>query len=177
MGMAEVGVNLIPCRMDVWAMLVESDELINYARLSDDNTMGYCIKDVLNIFDVEIQREIELSTLKFRPLTEKRRIFSLNFNETLDSADANCATNLLIQREQKEFCVNDDGETHALIFWYELSCAECNLCINTTDSLTKFKVAAYVITPNSLSVRKSDTVIVDASLQRSNFKFFVTKKV
>lgn len=136
---------VFPSEIFICGRLIESDELYSYACVTTNrNTLGFAIKDQMNVFESSVQLELQLSSLNCKSLSDDYQLLKLNLCEEL-SPNHEQLPSFLKQTNCISFTVNTRGYLHAVAIWFEYRTQNGRLLLSTSTPQFNFNQSAFVL--------------------------------
>ena len=149
---------LLPARLQLWAVLVSSQDLLARSRLgSDQAVLGFKICEQVNILAVRHQQELLYSALQKTELTEPVLVTDLAVSTfSLERQD-------ISQTVQ----ISQAGEVSAVVYWFVQDFG-WNLTVNTRES-HQFKQSAVLC--EEITVAPGDRLTLSCQLESGLLDF------
>ena len=151
---------LLPARLQLWAVLVSSQDLLARSRLgSDQAVLGFKICEQVNILAVRHQQELLYSALQKTELTEPVLVTDLAVSTfSLERQDISQTVE-----------ISQAGKVSAVVYWFVQDFG-WNLTVNTRDDSQQFRQAA-VLCEQEIAVAPGDRLTLCCQLQSGLLDF------
>ncbi|MGK5088017.1 50S ribosomal protein L11 methyltransferase [Bdellovibrionota bacterium FG-2] len=152
------GAQIIPARVRVMAMGIESQEIFENYRVGD--AAGFDVR-AFNDFGLDDYVGIHLDKMKYRPLCAPTSVFNFDFSNLPEKESV-----------PVDFAISEGGVLHAIAYWFELYLDE-NTMLSSGPGLAKLSSwkQAIQVTEKPSSYQKGDRITLTAHHDESAIWF------
>ncbi|XP_060082618.1 protein arginine N-methyltransferase 9-like [Ylistrum balloti] len=162
---------IVPGRVTIHGLCVESEMLHGDSAVINERTLGYNIAKYMNNFQMTKHVDIDLSTLSHVRLSDPFVLMQFDLNERLSSDEP---PSFLEQTQEVKVTMTDVGHLTAVVYWFEFEMAE-GLRFTTLDGTSHWKQAAVML-KSSTEFTMGQTVDLNVCLKNSCISIKIDKQ-
>ncbi|CAK8675917.1 unnamed protein product [Clavelina lepadiformis] len=160
---------MVPRKISLVAQCISSEELLSKCMvLSDENTLGFKIADIINDYRISTHSDLDLSHFSFKQLTLPEVTLEYCFD-----ALPNTLTDAVLQQKSLVLKTIQSGIVHAILFWFKINVY--NDEIIDTSKANHWKQAAYIFPKNKqLLVTSGEEIVLKSLCQNDLVSFSIS---